>query len=92
MLARCFVCACPFDSAGRAPRRTPCCKHLVCSACVEEVLAPSSPQKTCSACAVQLRAGNASLAAFPVDVPVISMAHAAVKTEYVYRIGMHGPQ
>ncbi len=79
---RCFVCGSLFDNTAHSPRRTPCCKHLVCGACVEEVLSTVGPDKTCSACAVQLSAIHASIASFPMDLAVACMrTRAAVKAE-----------
>ena len=77
----CTVCLSPFDDNNHAPRRTPCCRRLLCGTCAYAVVSHPTPPPCCFCSKVPSEA--MSLAEFPVDIGVLDSALTASSTATV---------
>ena len=83
-VCKCVVCHWSFDEDERAPRRTPCCRRLLCGSCA--ALAVKS-RAACHFCDV-VPSPSVNLSMFNTDVGVVETLVAAcapplVKQQYV---------
>ena len=72
---RCIVCQSAFDDGNHAPRRTPCCRRLMCSKCAYAVVSHPTPPP-CYFCSV-VPSSAIEIRNFPVDRGMLDAALAA---------------
>ena len=79
---QCTVCLSPFDDNNHAPRRTPCCRRLLCGKCADVVVSHPTPLPCCF-CAVVPNTAIA-IASFVVDEGVLECALSATTAPTPY--------
>ena len=80
---QCTMCLSPFDDGNHAPRRTPCCRRLLCGKCAYVVVSHPTPPPCCF-CG-EVPSSSLEMASFPTDVGIMdgALASSSKPVEYV---------